>query len=51
VAASLCPCRDISAEIQRRLPAADRILVPAAGHFSPEDQPILVAEAIAEFLA
>jgi pimeloyl-ACP methyl ester carboxylesterase len=41
----------VSAEILDRLPAADRILVPGAGHFSPEDQPARVAEAIAGFLS
>ncbi|MBA3309788.1 MAG: alpha/beta hydrolase [Nocardioidaceae bacterium] len=41
---------DVSAAIQARLPAADRVVVPAAGHFSPEDQPTRVAEAIADFL-
>jgi pimeloyl-ACP methyl ester carboxylesterase len=40
----------ISAEIQQRLPAADRVLIPEAGHFSPEDQPNHVAQALADFL-
>jgi pimeloyl-ACP methyl ester carboxylesterase len=40
---------DVSAAIQARLPNADRVVVPDAGHFSPEDQPIRVAEAIADF--
>ena len=42
---------EVSAAIQSRLPEADRVVVPAAGHFSPEDQPTLVAEAIAGFMA
>lgn len=42
---------DVSAEIEARLPGADRIVIPAAGHFSPEDQPAEVAEALAGFLA
>lgn len=42
---------DVSAAIRARLSTADRVLVPAAGHFSPEDQPTRVAEAIAEFLS
>lgn len=41
----------ISTEIQQRLPAADCVLIPDAGHFSPEDQPIQVAQALADFLA
>lgn len=41
---------EVSADIESRLPAADRVLIPAAGHFSPEDQPAMVAEAIADFL-
>ncbi len=42
---------DVSVAIQSRLPEADRVVVPAAGHFSPEDQPTRVAEAIAGFMA
>ncbi len=42
---------DVSTQIQRRLPAADRVLIPDAGHFSPEDQPARVAQALDEFLA
>ncbi len=34
---------DVSAAIESRLSAADRILVPSAEHFSPEDQPAQVA--------
>lgn len=41
---------EVSAAIQSRLPVADRVLVPSAGHFSPEDQPSQVAEAIADFI-
>lgn len=41
---------EVSAAIQARLPGADRVLVPAAGHFSPEDNPTQVADAIADFL-
>lgn len=42
---------EVSADIESRLPAADRVLIPAAGHFSPEDQPAQVGEAIADFLS
>ena len=42
---------EVSATIQSRLPQADRVVVPAAGHFSPEDQPNGVAEAIADFMS
>ena len=42
---------EISADIESRLPTADRVLIPAAGHFSPEDQPAQLAEAIADFLS
>lgn len=41
---------EISADIESRLPTADRVVIPAAGHFSPEDQPAQVAGAIADFL-
>jgi pimeloyl-ACP methyl ester carboxylesterase len=41
----------ISAEILSRLPAADRVLVPDAGHFSPEDEPARVAQTLDDFLA
>jgi len=41
---------DVSAEIQSRLSVADRVLIPDAGHFSPEDQPTEVAEAIIDFV-
>lgn len=41
---------EVSVEIEARLPDADRIVVPDAGHFSPEDQPGHVARAIADFL-
>ncbi|MCP9486450.1 MAG: alpha/beta hydrolase [Gaiellaceae bacterium MAG52_C11] len=40
----------ISGQIESRLPNADRVLIPAAGHFSPEDQPAEVAQALADFL-
>lgn len=40
----------VSADIESRLPAADRVVIPGAGHFSPEDQPNRVCEAIADFL-
>ncbi|MDQ3577946.1 MAG: alpha/beta hydrolase [Actinomycetota bacterium] len=40
---------EVSATIQSRLPNADRRLIPSAGHFSPEDEPAHVAEAIADF--
>lgn len=42
---------EISAQIEARLPRADRVLVPNAGHFSPEDQPAEVAHALARFLS
>ena len=41
---------EISARIASSLPAADRVLIPDAGHFSPEDQPAGVAQALADFL-
>ncbi|MGI8876430.1 MAG: alpha/beta fold hydrolase [Egibacteraceae bacterium] len=41
---------EVSAEIQARLPNADRVVIPGAGHFSPEDQPTKVAQALADFL-
>ena len=41
---------EVSAEIQARLPNADLVVIPAAGHFSPEDQPAAVAQALGEFL-
>ena len=40
----------VGSEIQRRMPAAELVLIPGAGHFSPEDQPTRVAEALAGFL-
>jgi pimeloyl-ACP methyl ester carboxylesterase len=40
-----------STEILSRMPAADRVLIPDAGHFSPEDQPARVAQALDDFLA
>jgi len=40
---------EVSATIQSRLPNAERRLIPDAGHFSPEDQPGRVAEAISDF--
>ncbi|MDQ3660525.1 MAG: alpha/beta hydrolase [Actinomycetota bacterium] len=41
----------IGSEIQHRLPAAELVLIPEAGHFSPEDQPARVAHALYDFLA
>ncbi len=41
---------EISERIQDRLPNADRVLVPNAGHFSPEDQPAKIARALRDFL-
>lgn len=41
----------VGSEIQRRIPAAELVLIPDAGHFSPEDQPTRVAQALAGFLA
>lgn len=42
---------NVATEIQRRLPDAERVLIPQAGHFSPEDQPELVTDALADFLS
>lgn len=42
---------EVSAQIKARVPNAERVLVPRAGHFSPEDQPGEVAEGLAAFLA
>lgn len=41
---------DVSAALESRLPAADRVIASAAGHFSPEDQPSQVAAAIDDFM-
>jgi pimeloyl-ACP methyl ester carboxylesterase len=41
---------EVSAALEARLAVADRVLVPSAGHFSPEDQPTRVAEAIVDFI-
>ncbi len=41
----------VSADIQARLPNSDLVVIPAAGHFSPEDQPSKVVEALADFLS
>jgi len=41
---------EVSAAIESRLPYADRVVIPDAGHFSPEDEPGRVAEAIVGFL-
>jgi pimeloyl-ACP methyl ester carboxylesterase len=41
---------DYGAAIEARLPTADRIVIPDAGHFSPEDQPAAVAAALDDFL-
>jgi pimeloyl-ACP methyl ester carboxylesterase len=42
---------EISAQIEARLPNADRVLLPNAGHFSPEDQPAEIASTLLDFLA
>lgn len=42
---------EVSATIESLLPHSDRVLVPGAGHFSPEDRPAEVADAIAGFLS
>jgi pimeloyl-ACP methyl ester carboxylesterase len=42
---------NISAEILSRMPGADRVVIPDAGHFSPEDEPARVAHALDDFLA
>jgi pimeloyl-ACP methyl ester carboxylesterase len=41
---------EVSARIEARLPNADRVVIPDAGHFAPEDQPTKVAEALLDFL-
>jgi pimeloyl-ACP methyl ester carboxylesterase len=41
---------EVCGAIQARLPDAVRVLIPAAGHFAPEDQPVRVAEALIDFL-
>ena len=41
---------ELAAEIQSPIPGADRVMVPGAGHFSPEDRPAEVARAIADFV-
>ena len=41
---------EIGAQIEARLPHADRVLVPDAGHFSPEDRPQAVTQTLVEFL-
>ncbi len=40
----------VSADLEATLPHADRVLISEAGHFSPEDQPGKVADAMLEFL-
>jgi len=42
---------EVSAAIESRIPHADRVVIPSAGHFSPEDQPHQVTAAIAGFLS
>ncbi|MBA2476288.1 MAG: alpha/beta hydrolase [Actinobacteria bacterium] len=42
---------EVSARLEDRLPNADRVLVAGAGHFSPEDRPADVAQALVDFLA
>lgn len=42
---------EVSATIEDRLPSADRVLVPGAGHFSPEDQPARITAALADLLS
>jgi len=41
---------ELAAEIQSRIPGADRVTIPDAGHFAPEDRPAEVARALGEFL-
>ncbi len=41
---------EVSGEIEALLPDAVRVLIPAAGHFAPEDQAVLVANAVIDFL-
>jgi len=41
----------LSEDIAGRLPRADRVLIPGAGHFSMEDKPAEVAAALLDFLS
>lgn len=41
---------EVSAKIEARLLSVDRVVIPSAGHFSPEEQPTKVAEALTSFL-
>ncbi len=41
----------VATKIHARLPNADLVVIPAAGHFSPEDQPTRVAETLVDFLS
>jgi len=41
----------LSARITALLPNAERVVIPGAGHFSPEDQPDAVASTLLEYLA
>jgi pimeloyl-ACP methyl ester carboxylesterase len=41
---------EVSKQIERRLPQADRVLLPEAGHFSMEDRPTELARALADWL-
>lgn len=42
---------EVSERIAARIPTAERVIVPGAGHFSMEDQPGPIAAALARFLA
>ncbi|MFC9765182.1 alpha/beta fold hydrolase [Rhodococcus jostii] len=43
--------RSFADDLARRIPGARAALVPGAGHFLTEDEPALVARALADFLA
>jgi pimeloyl-ACP methyl ester carboxylesterase len=43
--------RSFADDLARRIPGARATLVPGAGHFLTEDEPALVAQALADFLA
>lgn len=43
--------RSFADDLAHRIPGARATLVPGAGHFLTEDEPALVAQALADFLA
>lgn len=42
---------EVSERIERQLPNADRVLLPGAGHFSMEDRPAELADALVDWLS